>query len=323
MLRNLVLVGMLGLAWGLNWPAVRLVLDEIPPWTFRAVGFSAATLLTFGIILALGASPAVPRRHWLRLVAVGALSTVAYNLFSAFAQLSASTSRSAVLSYTMPIWTVIFARIVLGEPFDSPRKVGLALGVAGLVALGWPLVQSGELSWGLLFAVLSGVVWAAGSVMLKRWPIAASPLVITGWQLGLGAIATTCGMLAFEGLPRHVPALPQTWLGLGYNIVIGQAFASTLWFTMLGRMPAGIASIGSLLVPGIGVIGATVILGERPTGSDWIGLILIVAAAATVLLRSTDPSSPVSSLAPSPDPSATDRSSLSATLAGVIRTRRS
>ena len=284
-IRNLVLVGSLGLAWGLNWPAVRLALNEILPLTFRATGFSIAAIIMFGVILAIGASPTIPRRHWGRLLVVGVLTIVGYNVLSAFAQLTASTSRSAVLSYTMPIWAVLLARVVLGEMFDARRTLGLALGAAGLLALGWPLVVSGQFSRGLVFALLSGVVWAAGSVVLKRWPIDAIPLVIAAWQIALSAILMAGAALAFEGVPQHVPKHLSTWLGLGYNIVIGQAIATTLWFVILTRMPAGVAAIGSLLVPAIGVVSATLILGERPTLSDWLGLSLIVAASATVLLR--------------------------------------
>lgn len=285
MIRNAAMVAVLGLCWGLNWPAVRLALNEIQPWTLRAVGFSVATLLMLGYLATRGISAAAPRRLWLRLLGVGALPIVAYNLLSAFAQISASTSRSAVLSYTMPVWTVIFARIVLGEPLDRRRIVGVTLGAAGLVALGWPILQAGEFTIGLAFALLSGLVWACGNILLKRFPVGVPTQVLTTWQMALGAVLTVAGMLVFEGVPHRIPTLPSTWFGLGYNIVIGQALATTLWFTILARMPAGIASVGSLLVPGIGVIGATLILGEHPTASDWLGLVLIVAASATVLVR--------------------------------------
>lgn len=289
MARNAILVALLGLGWGVNWAMVRLALEEIQPWTLRACAFSGATLLMFGAFAATRTSVAVPRRHWLRLAALGALTVVAYNLLSAFAQLSASTSRSIVLSYTMPVWAVIFARLLLGEPLDRRRLIGLGLGCAGLAAFALPLLRGGDLSWGLAFALGSGIVWAAGSVGLKRWPVAASPLVITAWQLALGAVLTVAGALAVEGWPARLPTLGATWLGLGYNLVIGQAVATSLWFTILARMPAGTAAIGSLLVPGIGVVGATLILGEHPTVADWVGLVLIVAASATVLLRPSLP----------------------------------
>lgn len=285
MIRNALLILALGFAWGFNWPAVRLALGEIPPWTLRAVAFWLATAILFAVLLATGRSQRVPREHWLRLVVVGTLSIAAYNIFSAFAQLTATTSRAAVLSYTMPIWAVLFARLVLGEPFDARRRIGLALGAAGLVALGWPLLMSGQFTIGLVYAVMSGIVWAAGSVFLKRWPIAASAPVITAWQMGIAAATMTVGMLVIDGLPTRLPQLPTTYAGLAYNILIGQALATTLWFIILGLMPAGTAAIGSLMVPAIGVVGATLILGEHPTAADWTGLVLIVAAAATVLLR--------------------------------------
>ena len=285
MIRNLLLVTILGLCWGFNWSAARLALDEIPPWTLRAVAFWLAAGLLFATLLVRGAKLSVPHEHWGRLAVVGTLSVAGYNIFSAFAQLSATTSRTAVLAYTMPIWAVIFARIGLGEPFDRERRIALALGTAGLVALGWPLILAGQFSIGLVYAVLSGVVWAAGSVILKRWPIAASAPVITAWQMALAALVMSLGMLVFEGLPRRLPSLPATYAGLAYNVLIGQALATTLWFVILGRMSAGTAAIGSLLVPAVGVIGATIVLGERPTVADWLGLVLIVAAAAFTLLR--------------------------------------
>lgn len=285
MARQAMLVVLLGLAWGVNWSASRLSLNELTPLTFRAVGFSAGAGILFGLIYLRGLSPAVPRPHWWRLVLVGTLSVLGYNIFSSFALLTATTSRSAVLSYTMPIWAVLLAWPVLGERLDLRRVIGLTLGGAGLIALGLPLIRSGSFSIGLVFALASGVVWAIGSVTLKRFPIDASPLVISAWQLLFAALAATGFMLAVDGFPRALPTMPSTWIGLAYGILIGQAFATTLWFTILGSMPAGIASIGSLLVPGVGVISAMLVLGEKPTATDWLGLVLIVAASASVLLR--------------------------------------
>ena len=281
----LALIPLLGLFWGLNWPVVRLCLREIPPWTLRCWGMSLAALLLFGFVLARGGSLRVPRRHWWRLVVVGCLSITAYNVLSAFAQLTASTTRSAVLSYTMPIWAVLFARIVLGEPLDARRMAGLGFGVAGLAALGLPLVQNGQLSWGLLYALMSGIVWAAGSTFLKRFPVDASPLVIAAWQLALGALTTFPVMLLAETVPDPRTFMATTWIAFGLHVVLAQAVATTLWFTILSGLPSGIAAIGSLLVPGIGVLGAAVIIGEHPTPADWIGLALIVAASASVLVR--------------------------------------
>jgi drug/metabolite transporter (DMT)-like permease len=279
------LVPLLGLLWGLNWVAVRICLTEIPPWTLRVAGFGIGTLALFGFIRWKGTSLHVPREHWWRLLVVGFLSITAYNLFSAFAQLSATTTRSAVLSYTMPIWAVILARIVLGERLDRRRALGLALGIAGLVSLGWPILAAGQFSVGLLYALMSGMFWAAGSVVLKRFPIGAGALTISWWQLLLALPVTIVGMLVFEGIPELRPLQTATIWAFIYHAILAQAVATAVWFTILEALPTGIASIGSLLVPAVGVIGATVLLGERPTTGDLLGLAFIVTASAVVLVR--------------------------------------
>lgn len=279
------LVPLLGLLWGLNWVAVRLCLAEIPPWTLRATGFSVGAAALFCFLALSGRNLTVPRRHWPRLLVVGLLSVTAYNVLSAFAQLSATTTRAAVLSYTMPIWAVLLARLVLGERLDARRSAGLALGAAGLAALGWPILAAGQFSAGLLYALGSGVSWATGSVFLKRFPIDAGPLTIASWQLALAVPATAAGMLLFEGLPELKPLASTTLWAFAYQAILAQAVATATWFTILERLPAGTAAIGSLLVPAIGVLGATLLLGERPTAGDLVGLAFIVAASAAVLLR--------------------------------------
>jgi drug/metabolite transporter (DMT)-like permease len=283
--RTAALVPLLGLLWGLNWVAVRICLTEIPPWTLRVTGFAVGTLALFVFIWWKGERFYVPRAHWARLIGVGFLSITAYNLFSAFAQLSATTTRSAVLSYTMPVWAVIFARVVLGERLDTRRALGLGLGIAGLLSLGWPIIVAGQFSTGLLYALMSGIVWAAGSVLLKRFPIDAGALTITWWQLLLAVPVTMVGMLAFEGIPELRPLQAATVWAFIYHAVLAQAAATAIWFTILEGLPTGIASIGSLLVPAVGVLGATALLGERPTTGDLLGLAFIVTASAVVLVR--------------------------------------
>ncbi len=284
------LVPVLGLLWGLNWVAVRICLDEISPWTLRFLGFAAGTAALLGFMLLKGRSLHIPRKHWWRVVAVGFLSITCYNLFSAFAQLSASTTRSAVLSYTMPIWAVILARIVLGERLDLRRGIGLALGIAGLLALGWPIVVAGQFSMGLVYAVMSGIVWAGGSVLLKRFPIDAGAITIAWWQLLLALPVTLIGMLIFEGMPELRALQPRTLWAFAYHAILAQAAATAIWFMILESLPTGVAAIGSLLVPAIGVLGATLLLGEHPTMGDLLGLAFIVTASAVVLLRFPQPS---------------------------------
>lgn len=282
--RSLLLVPLLGLLWGFNWPAVRISLSEIAPWTLRAGGMTFAGLALVAIALARGLPLAVPRQQWLRLAIAGFLSIAAFNVLLAFAQLAAPTSRAAILTFTMPIWATILARFILAEPFDRQRLVGLGLGASGLACLGLPLIASGNLSVGLLYALIASVSWALGTIVSKRWPVDAPAVTIAAWQLLIGGGAAGIGMLAFEGVP--VPKLleARTVAALSFHILGAQALAYFLWFTVIARLPAGIASLGTLMVPAVGVLGSVLLLGERPTPSDWLGLALVMSASGSIML---------------------------------------
>lgn len=278
------IVPLLSLIWGFNWPAVKIALGEIGPWTMRAGGlaFGGACLAMIAVLS--GQSLTVRMSQWARLAAAGLLSVAAFNILLAFAQLSASTSRAAIVTYAMPVWTVLFARILLKEPLDRRRSMGLALGIAGLVAMAWPIVLAGDMSVGLLYALLAGISWALGTIVSKRFPIDAPPIATAFWQLAIGAACAAAGMAAFEGvaLPRELQAV--TLSAFLYQVLFAQALAYVLWFAALSRLPAGTATLGTLPVPAVGVFGAMLLLGETPTATDIAGLLLVSAAASTVLI---------------------------------------
>ena len=282
--RTLLLVPLLGVLWGLNWPAVRISLMEIAPWTLRAGGMAFAGVTLILVACFSGQSLRVERAHWPRLVLGGFLSIAAFNVLLAFAQLMAPTSRTAILTFTMPIWSVLMARLWLGEALDRRKLLGLALGAGGLIVLGLPLLRGGGLSWGLALALLASVSWALGTIVTKRWPVSAPAITVAAWQLLLGGVAAGIGMLVFEGVPVPKMLAPKTFAALTFHILGAQALAYFLWFSVIGRLPAGIASIGTLMVPAVGALGSVVLLGERPSLSDWIGLVFVVAASGTILL---------------------------------------
>jgi drug/metabolite transporter (DMT)-like permease len=282
--RSLLLVPLLGLLWGFNWPAVRISLTEIAPWTLRAGGMTFAGLALVAVALTRGVSLKVPVAHWLRLIVAGILSIAAFNILLAFAQLMAPTSRAAILTFTMPVWATLMAWPVLGERFDRPRLIGLGLGIAGLLCLGLPLIRAGQFSLGLALALLASLSWALGTIVTKRSPVAAPTLAIAAWQLLIGGVAAGIGMLIFEGVPVPKALSPPVAVALAFHILGAQALAYFLWFTVIARLPAGIASLGTLMVPAVGALGSVLLLGERPAASDWLGLILVVAASGAILV---------------------------------------
>jgi drug/metabolite transporter (DMT)-like permease len=279
-----MIAGRAGVLWGLNWPTVKIALAEIGPWTLRASALSLAGLALLALSVFRGRSLRVHPAHWWRMALPAVLGIAAPNVLIAHAQLSAPTARIAVVAFTMPVWATIFARVVLGERFARRRLIGLSLGIAGLTSLAWPLVLAGQVSLGLVLAFAAAFCWAAGTVLMKRFPSECSPLTFATWQLLIGAALVSAGTLLLEGLSIPRSLSTPTLLAFAYHALLGQALATAVWFEVVTKIPAGVAALGTLIVPAVGVLGAVLMLGERPTAADYLGLALIMAAASAVLI---------------------------------------
>ena len=279
-----LLVVVMGVAWGINWVSARIILEALQPWSLRAVGIGLGAATLFAAAAVSGTRLAIPRGDWPKVLIAGFFNVAAFGACSAYAQVYGTTSRAVVIAYSMPIWASLLARVVLKERFNAIKLVALALCTAGVVTLIWPLARHG-LPFGAIFALGAAWSWAAGTIYLKTVKIAAPTLAVAAWQVLFGALMLAAGMLIFEGVPP-LWALPVHILAwLGYNGLIGMGLAYFLWFVVVERLPTTTASLGTLLVPVVGVIASAFILGERPGSFDVIGFALIFAAAASVLLQ--------------------------------------
>ena len=276
----------LSFCWGLSWTAMRIALDEVSPWGMRLIGYSIGAATLFLLLKAQGRSLAIPfGKHWLHIFIAALFLSVSFGVAGTFAQLMANTSRVIIVNYSMPVWGSLMAYVVLHERINARAAMGLALCVAGLAVLVAPVTeQSLQEPIGLLLALVCALGWAAGTVYMKWARIQGDLLAISFWQIMVGVVAFAIGYLVFEGLPENRPLHWQTWAGILFNGIIGTGFAYVIWFNIIGRLTTAMASLGTLINPVVGVIGAMIFLGDRPTIPDAIGFALVFGAAACVLL---------------------------------------
>jgi drug/metabolite transporter (DMT)-like permease len=279
-----LLVVLLAFAWGFNWIAAAIALPEVPPWSLRFAGSGLGALTLFAAAALTGHSLQVPRGERLHVMFAGLLNVAAFQILSSFAQLSGATSRAIIITYSMPIWATALSWLVLGERLSKIRLLAFALCVAGLTILMWPLFAGG-FPPSVFYSLGCALSWAFATVYMKWVKATVPPLANAAWQLLFGFLFIAAGTFVFEGYPRLWPLHTNSLLAVLYIAVFGVGLAHFLWWSIVGRLPTITASIGALLVPVIGVIASTVILGERPTVPDIIGFAMIFSAASCVLLQ--------------------------------------
>jgi drug/metabolite transporter (DMT)-like permease len=277
----------LAFAWGLNWPAIKIVLGEVPPFLLRTVGLGAAAVLLLAFAAVQGRRLLPPRESWGGIAAAAVLTIVAFNFCTAFAQLHTTTSRAAVLTYTMPMMSALLAWALLGERLSRRGALAVVLGAAGILTLAAPALQAAAgvsltSGWrplaGPLFSLGAAFAWALGTIVTKKLPPVHDRVVATAWQLAFGGL---CGgvaaLVAGEAWPVRL-STPVAW-ALGYHVVVAMAFAYVLWYRLLDSASATVSSLTALAVPVVGVIGAMWLVGDRPSGADWAGFALVLAGA--------------------------------------------
>ena len=274
----------LSFAWGFTWPAMRVALAEIPPFSMRVVSIGLGMVSLLAVVRLQGRSFRLGGKYdWLHVIVAGILNIVGFTMLSSFALLLAGTGRVAMLSYTMPIWAALFAWLALGERFTAARILALVLCGAGLAIVIYPLAETG-IPAGLLLAVATGMSWAAGTVYLKWARISGDTVAVAAWQLVVAFIFVAACLPLVEGSLHLSQAGALALFGTIFTGIIGSGLAYFLWFKIVGRLPAMTASLGILSAPVIGVISTAIMLGERPTLPDMIGFALIFLASVCVLL---------------------------------------
>ena len=221
---------------------------------------------------------------------------VGFGVAGSFAQLMANTSRVIMVNYSMPVWGSLMAYVVLRERINMRSALGLVLCVAGLAVLVYPVMETSlREPIGLLLAFGCALCWGAGTVYMKWARIKGDLLAVSFWQVVIGAVVFAVLYPIFQGVPKFEALQWRTWEGLLFNGILGTGIAYFIWFNIIGRLSTAMASLGALINPIVGVIGAVIILGDRPTVPDMIGFALIFSAAACVLIpqRQKPPPEPV------------------------------
>jgi drug/metabolite transporter (DMT)-like permease len=211
---------------------------------------------------------------------LGLLQVALFVVLSNFALLHGDTGRTSVLVFTMPFWMIVFAHFIIGERMRGLQWVAVGLAFAGLtlIVAPWQLTNIG----GSLIAVLAGSVWAISSVISKRWPTRADPLVFTAWQLLFGflALAIVASMHAHEPVRWEIEFI----LALAFSSILATAIGWWLWTYVLARTPAGIAGLNALGIPVIAVLSSAIQLGERPPALELAGMLAIASALGLLAL---------------------------------------
>lgn len=282
---SILLVVFLALVWGLNWPAIRVGVQEISPWTFRAICLTAGTVTLFSLAFVKRSRLRVPREEIGPLILVGLLNVACFHVLTAFGLTMVEAGRGVILTFTFPLWSVLIGTMVLREGLSASRLWALLFGAGAMALLIGPdilALRSAPLGGFLLVA--AAIAWALATVLIKRrhWSLASAEFA--AWQLAIGGVPVVIGAILLDPPPDLEALSVRGWVGVIYTSAVAVAFGQWLWFRILHILPSSIASISTLAIPVVGVFSSSVLLGEVIGWREIAALLLVLAALFLVLV---------------------------------------
>lgn len=279
-------MGALTLFWGLNFPAMKLVLNEMSPLTFRALCLSSAGMGLLLISYFGGQGIAFPTKNLKTLIWAALFNITGWHLAAAYGISLMHASRAVIIGYTMPVWASILAVLFMNERLSLRLVAGLILGVGGLLfLLGPELSQVGESPLGVLFMLTASLCWAIGSVLIKRGPWYMPMSKITGWMFLIGGIPIFMGALIQNDWSQVTSLSPVGSASLIFVILLPTLFCHWAYYRVVTLFPVSLATIATLTIPVVGILTSAWILKESLEWNEIVAMLLILSALALVLIK--------------------------------------
>ncbi len=276
------------LIWGVNIPFMKIGLTGVEPFAFNAV-----RLLLSALVLALlalresGPSVERPPGLWKSVLLYAAIASGLYQwmfLLGISSQTASGSGNGSLIMATVPLWTALLARLLLGERLGGQAKLGLAVAFTGTLIVAFEKGVSGDraLLKGNFFMLMSAIAWAWGTVQSRKVLPYVSPMRLSA----ISAVAMLPLQFALAGttLMSFVPHLRETnvWAPLIYAGVLSTGLALPMWSYGVRHSGAAQAAVFQNLVPIVAIATAWWMRSEPVTQHHVIGGALIIGGLVLV-----------------------------------------
>lgn len=280
---NHVLLIVASIIWGLTFPAIKVVLEYIPPIILGGLRYLIGAIPIL-VILAyqkeLKNSFNFFRHNWKYIVAVGVFMVTIPNLTQNIGMLYTTASLASIIQSVGPIVVIILAVLFLREKLTTFRIIGTTLAIIASILLIWEggiSIEDASIVGNVLIfisAVSYGINGAISKAALKTH----TPLILVGYSMLVGALI----LLPLSFIFNEGTSWVYEQNELSITLLLTLAFfpcsvATLIWFIALESLPASKQVVYVYLIPIVAVIFSIAFLNETLT------ILTIILGALTVI----------------------------------------
>jgi drug/metabolite transporter (DMT)-like permease len=280
---DLLMVLIVTVSWGMNYPVMKFVVNSYPPSAFRAFTFLIGCMALGSYAYFKGISIFVPKHERKALFKLSLFNMVGWHLPMIYGVSMLNSGRAAIIGYTMPVWALLASAVLYREKITITALLGIALAMSAALLLAWGSAgEWGNHPIGIAVMLAAAITWGVGNAMMKNSKLSVSGITLTFWALFIAFFFFLAITIIFERDLWEWPTLMQ-WLAILYGGVITFAVSYVAWFHVARKLSAVSSGLSIMLVPVFGVTGGALILGEAVTMPDIIALVLILLSMLVVL----------------------------------------
>jgi drug/metabolite transporter (DMT)-like permease len=286
---NFLLFLLTVLIWGATWYAIEFQLGVVAVEVSLAYRYAIAAVLAFSWCLLTGRNLRFGWREHRYFLLLG-LFLFGLNYLSAYhAQIYISSALNAI-GFSAMIWmNILNARLFFGKAIAPRTYFGAALGMAGIVIIFWPEVNSISLTdtvlIGAFFSLLGALLASVGNMasqlaQQRKIPV----LAANAWGMFYGAILNG-GIALALGRPFNFDASPAYLTSLLFLAVFGSVVAFACYLTLLGRIGLERAGYVAVMVPVVALILSALLEGLQLEAHLLTGMALAIGGNFFILAR--------------------------------------
>ena len=272
--------------WSFSFPLIKIVLDNgVPPVTLaamRAIVF--IPILIFLLIKQGSKYIPVSKEDWLIYLSIGLFTIILPGILQNTGMMYTTASVSSIIQTSGPIFTIIFAIVILNESADKKKIVGSICALIGTIFLVISLDNNINLFdssvYGNFLILLSGVSYAISSIITKKGLERKNPLQILGFSSLVGFIVLSVISSFERPLDVIINLSIETWFAIFLLVIFPSFIALLFWYEAMINEDISRLVIYVYLMPVFAVIFSYILIGEIISIQTLLFAVLIIVGVA-------------------------------------------
>ncbi|HEX4046163.1 MAG TPA: EamA family transporter [Gammaproteobacteria bacterium] len=279
-LQHLALVLAVVLIWGFNFVVIQVGLTEMSPLTLCVARFFLASIPMVFFIK----RPQVPFKYILLYGLV--MFALQFTLVFSGMALGVTAGLASLVLQVHVFFTILLAIPFLGERPNRWQTMGALTAFSGIGVVALHLGSQAPLS-GFLCIIAAAMAWGCSSLIAKKLH-GLNVLILVIWSSMVAWPPLLLITLLFEGPSQMIASLQQvSWLGIGailYIVYPTTLFGFSIWNKLIREYPVATITPFTLLVPVVGMLSATLVLGEPFESWKLLAGVLVITGLCINLL---------------------------------------